>query len=83
MFITLLIVTFFIALATSLLVVWLFRTPVQTILDRVVSDSLSGAWHRYLSFAVVVVSVSGGVRIWQLEKYITARVNDTAPILLN
>jgi hypothetical protein len=83
MFITLLIVTFRIALATSLLVVWLFRTPVQTILDRVVSDTLSGAWHRYLSFAVVVVSVSGGVRIWQLEKYITARANDTAPILLN
>ena len=64
MFITLLVVTFLIALATSLVVVGLFRTPVRTILDRLVSPELRGAWHRYLSFAVVVVGVSGGVRIW-------------------
>ena len=83
MFITLLFVTFFIALATSLSVVRLFRKPVGSILDRVVSTELSRAWHRYLSFAVVVVGVSGGVRIWELEKYITARVKDAEPILLN
>ena len=56
---------------------------IQTILDRIVSAELSGAWHRYLSFAVVVVGVSGGVRIWELEKYITARVTDGVPIVLN
>jgi hypothetical protein len=83
MFITLLAVTFLIALATSLFVVRLFRTPIRSILDRVVSAELSGAWHRYLSFAVVVVGVSGGVRIWELEKYITARTKDAEPIILN
>jgi len=82
-FITLLAVTFVISLATSLLVVSLFRRPIRTILDRVVSAKLTGVWHRYLNFAVVVVGVSGGVRIWELEKYITARAEDTAPIVLN
>lgn len=83
MFITLLGVTFVIALATSFIVVRLFRSAIGTILDRVVSSELSGAWHRYLNFAVVVVGVSGGVRIWELEKYITARSVDMEPIVLN
>lgn len=83
MFIVLLIVTFVISLATSLVVVRLFRTPIHTILDRVVSAELSGAWLRYLNFAVVVVGISGGVRIWELEKYITARSKDMEPIVLN
>lgn len=83
MFVTLLIVTLGIALATSLLVVGLFRAPIRAILDRVVSPDLSGAWHRYLDFAVVVVGVSGGVRIWELEKYVTARLKDTEPVALN
>jgi hypothetical protein len=83
MFITLLVVTFGIALATSGVVVYLFRTPITAILGRVVSPELSGAWHRYLNFAIVVVGVSGGVRIWELEKYITARAEDGEPIVLN
>jgi hypothetical protein len=83
MFITLLIVTFLIALVTSGVVVRLFRAPISSILDRVVSAELSGAWHRYLNFAVIVVGVSGGVRIWELEKYITARTKDAEVIILN
>ena len=83
MFITLLIVTLLIALATSLLVIRLFDRLIRKILDRVVSAELSKAWNRYLSFAVVVVGVSGGVRIWSLEKYITARTDDGEPIVLN
>ena len=68
MFITLLLVTLLIALATSLLVIRLFDRLIRKILDRVVSAELSEAWNRYLSFAVVVVGVSGGVRIWSLEE---------------
>ena len=83
MFITLLVVTFVIALGTSVAVTRLFRTPIRAILDRVVSPALAGAWHRYLDFAVVVVGVSGGVRIWELEKYITARTQDVEPVVLN
>ena len=83
MFIILLIVTLLIALATSLLVIRLFDRLIRKILDRVVSTELSEAWNRYLRFAVVVVGVSGGVRIWSLEKYITARTDDGEPIVLN
>ena len=83
MFITLLIVTLLIAVATSLLVIRLFDRLIRKILDRVAAAELSAAWHRYLSFAVVVVGVSGGVRIWSLEKYITARTDDGEPIVLN
>jgi len=82
-FITLLAVTFAIALATSVAIVRLFRTPIRMILDRVVSGKLSGAWHRYLDFAVIVVGVSGGVRIWELEKYITARSKESEVVVLN
>ena len=32
---------------------------------------------------MVVVGVSGGVRIWELEKYITARPDEAEPIVLN
>ena len=83
MFITLLVVTLLIAVATSLLVLRLFDRLIRKILDRVVAAELSAAWNRYLSFAVVVVGVSGGVRIWSLEKYITARTDDGEPIVLN
>lgn len=82
MFIVLLLVTLGIAASTSIGVVWLFRVPIHSILARVISDELSGAWHRYLDFAVVVVGTSGGVRIWELEKYITARSSDMEPIVL-
>ncbi len=83
MFITLLIVTFVISLGFSFLVVRLFRGPINSILVRIVSQELSGAWNRYIGFALVVVGVSGGVRVWDLEKYITARTKDMVPIVLN
>ncbi len=82
MFITLLAITLVIALLTSLTVVWLFRGAIRSILARIVSAELSTAWHRYLDFAIVVVGTSGGVRIWELEKYITPRSKDMATVAL-
>ena len=49
----------------------MFNSPVQRILDRIIADEISSAWTRYLTFAIYVVGVSGGVRIWDFEKYIT------------
>jgi len=49
MFITLLIVTLVIALATSLLVIRLFDKMIRMILDRLVPAELSEAWNRYLT----------------------------------
>lgn len=83
MFLTLLLVTFVVALATSTLVAALFNRPVQKILDRLVSEELGGTWKRYILFAIYVVGISGGVRVWELERYITPRTRDEAPIILN
>lgn len=72
MFISLLLVTFLIALAVSSVIVLLFARPVRRIMQRIIPDDISGAWVRYLTFAIYVVGISGGVRIHQLERYITA-----------
>jgi len=71
MFVTLLIVTFVIALAMSTLVAFLFARPITKILSRLVSEELAPTWRRYILFAIYVVGISGGVRLWDIEKYIT------------
>lgn len=83
MFIVLLLVTFVIAVAVSFLVVTLFRRSIAVILSRIVAEEISTAWGRYLTFAIYVVGVSGGVRVWDLEKYITARPREAEAIVLN
>ena len=71
MFLTLLVVTFLVATVVSIIVARVFRAPVEQILRRIITDDLSSAWLRYLMFALYVVGISTGVRIWDLEKYIT------------
>ena len=83
MFITLLLVTFAIAIVVSFVVAQVFRKPITSILDRVVAEEISTAWVRYLTFAIYVVGVSGGVRIWDLEKFITPRPEEADVIVLN
>ena len=82
MFFTLLIVTFLIALAVSFGVVRLFDRPVASILHRSVAEELSGAWHRYIKFAAYVVGISGGVRIADLERYVSAPKKDEEVLIL-
>ena len=72
MFIVLLLVTFLIACVVSLIVISMFSCSVQNILTRIISEEISNAWLKYLKFAVIVVGISSGVRIHQLERYITA-----------
>jgi hypothetical protein len=84
MFLTLLGVTFLIAVICSAITAQLFDRSIRTILDRVVAeDRLSAVWHRYVKFAIYVVGISGGVRIWDLEKYITPQTKGQLPIVLN
>ncbi len=83
MVLSLLLVTFLIAVVVSFGVSALFRTPLRNILNRILSPELAWAWNRYLTFAIYVVGVSGGVRIWEIEKYITPRTETEAPIVLN
>lgn len=74
MFFTLLIATFLIAAFTATIVVGVFNKPVKAILERIINDSISAAWHRYITFAAFVVGISGGVRIYSLERYIQPQI---------
>lgn len=71
MFLTLLAVTFTISLLVSAIVSRVFTQPLDSILKRIITDQISSAWLKYLKFAIYVVGISSGVRIYELEKYIT------------
>lgn len=83
MFLTLLVVTFLIASVCCTAVAALFNRPLSAILSRIVAEDLAKAWRKYILFALFVVGISGGVRIWELEKYITPRSDKDTPIVLN
>lgn len=71
MFLTLLGISFVISFLVSGVVAFFFHTPLDKILKRIISDDISSAWLKYLTFAIYVVGVSSGVSIYELEKYIT------------
>jgi hypothetical protein len=71
MIITLLLSTFVIAFTVASIVVFVFNKPIEAILRRVVPVDISYAWTRYLRFAIYVVGIGGGVRVWDFEKYLT------------
>jgi hypothetical protein len=77
MFLTLLGVTFAIALFVSFIVSRIFKAPLDAILRRIVSEDISAGWLKYLMFAIYIVGISSGVRIYELEKYITPERWDT------
>lgn len=83
MFYTLLIVTFLLASAVSFFVVRTFDKPVALIFSRIIQDSISSVWQKYVTFAAYVVGISGGVRIYQLERYISAPHKDNEALVLN
>jgi len=76
-------VTLVTSLAVCLLVTLLFSNPIRHILDRIIADEISRAWSRYVMFAIYVVGVSGGVRIYSLEQYINPTWREENPIALN
>lgn len=71
MFLTLLLVTFLISALVSFVVVLLFTRPIDKILARIIADEISDAWVKYMKFGLYVVGISSGVRIYELERYIT------------
>jgi hypothetical protein len=73
MIIALFITTFIIAFAVASIVVFIFNKPIDGILKRVVPVDISYAWAKYLRFAIYVVGIGGGVRVWALEKYLTVQ----------
>jgi hypothetical protein len=83
MLFALLLATFIISFIVSFLVVQFFNKPVGAILGRIIAGELSSAWQKYLTFAIYVVGISGGVRIWELERYITPQTEGGQTVVLN
>ncbi|MFV0453426.1 MAG: hypothetical protein ACK5NQ_00175 [Pseudomonas sp.] len=83
MFIWLLVVTLAVSALVCLIATRFFDKPIGSILTRLVSEELSFAWHRYITFAIYVVGISGGGRIWALERYITPNTEEAGVLQLN
>ncbi|WP_312513876.1 hypothetical protein [Stutzerimonas nitrititolerans] len=79
MFIWLLVVTLAVSALVCFIATRFFDKPIGSILTRLVSEELSFAWHRYITFAIYVVGISGGGRIWALERYITPNTEEAIP----
>lgn len=73
MFYLLILVTFLVALLVCFVVSRLFNDSIYKILNLIVPEAINEAWLKYIKFAIYVVGISGGVRVWDLEKYITSR----------
>ena len=65
---TLLIVTFLISVFVSFIIVKILNNSLTSILNRLIESSIRNAWLWYLKFAIYVVAISSGVRIWQFRK---------------
>ncbi|HAQ26176.1 hypothetical protein [Stutzerimonas nitrititolerans] len=83
MFIWLLVVTLAVSAMVCFIATRFFDKPIGSILTRLVSEELSFAWHRYITFAIYVVGISGGGRIWALERYITPNTDEASVVQLN
>lgn len=80
MFITLLLATLLISVTVSFLVVRVFKKPIGKILERIIADDISAAWVTYITFGLYVVGISTGVRIYDLERYVTPGPGQNAEI---
>jgi len=82
-FLTLLTVTFGVSALVSWIVARIFAKPIDDILQRIVADAINKAWVKYLNFAIYVVGISSGVRVWELERYISPQGQNTPRLELN
>jgi len=71
MFITLLASILALSALVCFILTMVFRGQLNRILQRLVGEEIFSAWSRYLLFALYVVGISGGVRVWELDRYIT------------
>jgi hypothetical protein len=82
MFLSLLIVSLIVAFVICVIVSLIFKKPVSRIMQRLIPDDISSAWSKYVNFAIYVVGISGGTRIWDLEKYINPSGKDNIVVEL-
>jgi hypothetical protein len=73
MFLIPLAATLLLAALLSWLVARFFSVPLNRILKRIIGHDIGDAWLKYLNFAIMVVGISSGVRVRELEKYTPMR----------
>tara|TARA_R110002072_G_scaffold170552_2_gene324185 strand:+ start:118932 stop:119327 length:396 start_codon:yes stop_codon:yes gene_type:complete len=83
MFFTLLAITLSLSVAVSYTAARVFRKPIGAIFSRIIQDEISAAWQRYVMFATYVVGISAGVRIYDLERYISPQFQNMEILQLN
>ena len=83
MFFTLLAITLSLSVAVSYTPARVFRKPIGAIFSRIIQDEISAAWQRYVMFATYVVGISAGVRIYDLERYISPQFQNMEILQLN
>jgi len=83
MFFTLLAITLSLSVAVSYTAARVFRKPIGAIFSRIIQDEISAAWQRYVMFATYVVGISAGVRIYDLERYISPQIQNMEILQLN
>jgi hypothetical protein len=83
MFVYLLCASFVVALLVSAVLSRIFRNPVAGILRRIIAEDIYRVWSQYMQFAIYVVGISGGVRVWDLEKYLNPRDANNPALVLN
>jgi hypothetical protein len=83
MFVSLLLVDFAMAFTVCLLTAKIFGKSIAKILNRLVAEDIYSAWTRYITFALYVVGISGGVNLWKLEQYINPNAQGGAVLPLN
>lgn len=83
MFFALLVVKLSLSIAVSFCVVKTFDKAMASIFSSIIQDQISSVWQKYIRFAAYVIGISGGVRIYQLERYISAPRKNTHILVLN
>jgi len=81
-FLLLLIALLAIASIIAWLVVIFFRNPIDSIFNRVIGESIAGAWRKFITFALFVVGISSGVDVWKLERFLQPATEKAAKVEL-
>jgi hypothetical protein len=82
MFLSLLIISLAVSFVICMIVAIIFKKPVSRIMQRLIPDDIYAAWSKYVNFAIFVVGISGGTRIWDMEKYINPSGKDNVVLEL-
>ncbi len=70
MFIVFLIVNFIVALIVGVAIVLPFRKPILNLLRSRFSEEAAVVWGKYLALAIIIIGITVGTRVWDLEKFV-------------